>query len=161
MSAVILARWIHILAAAAWLGEVVAVVFVMVPAALRLEGEERARYLAETFPRIFRLASILALITLAAGAWLNYLMTGWKDLGVYLGSLRGRAILVGGALGLGLALFHFIVESRLEPTVESLATSADKANLSRVSTFLRRVPRLGLALMVAIFVLMMIGARGI
>ena len=160
MTAINLARWIHILAGAAWLGEVVTVVFVLVPAALKLQGAARASYIAETFPRVFRLASVLALVTLAAGAWLNYLMTGWQNLDAFISSRRGLAILAGGLLGLGLALFHFFMEGRLEPKVRGVAEEANEAELERISAFLRWVPRTGLAVLIAIFVLMMLGARG-
>ena len=160
MSPINLARWLHILAGAAWLGEVVTVVFVLVPAALKLEGEARADYIAETFPRVFRIASVLAVITLAAGAWLNYLLTGWQNLDAFFISRRGLAILIGGALGLALTLFHFFMEGRLEPKVRALAEREDDDDLQRISAFLRWVPRAGLVVLIAIFLLMMVGARG-
>lgn len=161
MSLLNLARWIHIVAGAAWLGEVVTVVFVLVPAALKLQGEARASYIAETFPRVFRIASVLALTTLAAGAWLNYLMTGWNNLDVFFFSRRGIAILIGGALGLGLTLFHFFVEGRLEPKVNALAVRADQEEMERITIFLTWIPRVGLVVLIVIFLFMMIGARGI
>lgn len=161
MNPLTLARWLHILAAGAWLGEVVTVVFVLVPAAMRLRGKARAAYLAETFPRVFRLASALAVLTLGAGAWLNYLMTGWRDLDTFFLSSRGLPIAAGGALGLLLAAFHFIVEGRLEARVQSLNERLDEDRLGAYSVFLKRVPAVGLVVMLAIFLLMMIGARGV
>lgn len=155
-----LARWIHILAAAAWLGMVVTVVFVLVPAAMKLQEKERAAYIGETFPRVFRTASVLAVVTLAAGAWLNYLLTGWRDLDGFFFSGRGRMILAGGALGLALTLFHFFVEGRLEPNVRSLHGHVDKDRIERISRFLNIIPRFGLIVMLTIFILMMAGARG-
>jgi uncharacterized membrane protein len=41
MSIINLLRWIHILAGAAWLGEVVVVNFILVPVPARLEPEKR------------------------------------------------------------------------------------------------------------------------
>ena len=154
-------RWLHILAAAAWLGEVVTVVFVLVPTALRLRGTERADFISRTFPRVFQLATVLSVLTLAAGAWLNYLITGWRDLGAYFSSVRGTALLLGGLLGLLLALFHFAVEGRLEPRLRSFTGSTDNAALNKMLRFLTLVPRIGLAVIVAIFLLMMIGSRGL
>ena len=51
-------RWIHILAAGAWLGEVVVVVFILVPVVVRLERERRGWFLATIFPRIFRTVTV-------------------------------------------------------------------------------------------------------
>lgn len=161
MSVVAFVRWLHVLAAAAWLGEVVTVVFVIVPIALRLEGPERSRYLSTAFPRVFRLASVLAIVTLAAGAWLNFLLTGWRDLAVYLSTPRGLAILAGGLLGLLLGLFHFVVEGRLEPRLRRLGETGDDTRAGKVLRFLRIAPRAGLIVLVATFLLMMIGSRGI
>jgi uncharacterized membrane protein len=157
----VIVRWIHILAAAAWLGEVATVVFVLVPAACALRGAERAGYIARVFPRVFRLATALAIATLIAGVWLNYLMTGWRQLDLFLTSPRGLPIALGGLLGLLLAGFHFGVEARLEAKVEAISDSADEAMLERVSRFLTIVPRVGLIVLVAVFLLMMIGARGV
>jgi uncharacterized membrane protein len=161
MSLFTVVRWIHVLSAAAWLGEVVTVAFVLVPAAIRLTGGDRAAFISRVFPGVFRLASVLAAMTLAAGAWLNYLITGWRNLDAYFGSMGGRAILAGAFLGLALGLFHFIVESRLEPKASSLLASADEKTLEQISRFLTLVPRVGLGILLVILVLMMVGARGI
>jgi uncharacterized membrane protein len=161
MSPFTVVRWIHILSAAAWLGEVVTVVFVLVPVAAKLSGPDRAAFISRVFPRVFRLATALAITTLAAGAWLNYLLTGWRNLDAYFGSMGGRAILVGGLLGVGLALFHFTVERRLEPRASSLLATADEETLGRLSQFLRLVPRVGLGVLLVVLILMMVGARGI
>jgi uncharacterized membrane protein len=161
MDLLTIVRWLHVISGAAWLGEVVTVVFVLVPIARRLQGNQRASFIARVFPGVFRTATVLAILTLAAGAWLNYLITGWQHLGVFLTSVRGVAILVGGLLGLLLALFHFIVEGRMESEVQALDGPEDVGALRQVSRFLTFVPRLGLAILLVIFILMMIGARGI
>jgi putative copper export protein len=160
MAPITIARWLHVLTAAAWLGEVVTVVFVLAPIALRLNGPDRTRFISKVFPRVFQVATVLAIVTLAAGAWLNYLITGWRDLSAYFSSNRGVAILIGGFLGLLLALFHFVVEGRLEPRLRSLSESTDDAQGSRLMRFLTIVPRIGLAVIIMIFLFMMIGSRG-
>lgn len=113
-----LLRWIHLLAGASWLGEVVVVNVVLIPMLARLEPEKRRWFLSAIFPRIFRLASVLALTTVLAGAALNLSLSDWQ-VGVAVSRLTtsrwGWSILIGGALGLGLTLFHFVVEHRLEP----------------------------------------------
>lgn len=102
--------------------------------------------------------SVLAAVTLAVGAWLNYRWTGWRDLDPYLRSVRGQAFLAGGLLGLLLAAFHFVVEGGLETKVRSLVGEREE-ELVGVSPFLPWL-RAGLAALLAVFILMMIGARG-
>jgi len=161
MALVTVVRWIHVIAAAAWLGEVLVVVFVLAPAAMKLSRSERPAFISRLFPGVFRLATVLAVTTLIAGAWLNYLITRWQHLDFYIASQRGAAIVLGGILGLLLAVFHFVVESRLEPKVQSLIDARDDGTLDRLSRFLALVPRIGLVVLVAVFLLMMIGSRGI
>ncbi|MCW5887514.1 MAG: hypothetical protein KIT07_05270 [Anaerolineales bacterium] len=154
------ARWAHVLAGAAWLGEVIVIVFVLVPAALKMELAARLEFIGRVFPRIFQLASVLAFITLAAGATLNYQLTGWHNLGAYFSSPRGVFIALGGGLGLLLALFHFFVEHRIEPGVKGMAAEVTPREAERIVKVLRILPRVGLSVMLVIFVSMMIGARG-
>jgi uncharacterized membrane protein len=151
-------RWVHILAGAAWLGEVVVIVFVLVPAVLRLPAARRPEFIAGVFPRIFRLASVLAFLTLAAGAGLNYQLTGWQNLGAYFASPRGVFIAIGGGLGLALGIFHFTAERRLESGVSRLASGRGEAD--RILKVLAIVPRVGLGVLLVIFLSMMLAARG-
>lgn len=160
ISALTIARWVHVLAGAAWLGEVIVIVFVLVPSALRMQPAARRDFVSRVFPRIFQLASVLAFTTLVAGAALNYLITGWQNLGPYFSSPRGTFIAIGGALGLVLALFHFFVEHRIEPGVKVIAKKVSAAEAKRIVTVLTIVPRVGLCVMLVIFISMMIGARG-
>ncbi len=151
-------RWVHILAGAGWFGEVVIVAFVLVPFARSLPADSQREYLVGVFPRVFRLASWLAGISLVAGLWLNYLLTGWTNMGGYFSSLRGGAILVGGTLGALLAGFHYFVEPHLE---HGLMTLNDVTTQNRLMQVLTVVPRAGLLVLVGILVSMMIGARGV
>jgi hypothetical protein len=156
-----LVRWVHVISGAAWFGLVGAIVFVIFPMFSRIEVDQRNQLMAKVFPRIFKLASVLVSITLAAGALLNYLLTGWRNLGMYFGSLRWFALFLGAVLGLVLGLFHFIVEPRLEDRIHALVASRDPAQTARVSRFLKIVPRVGLGILMAVMVSMMIFARGI
>ncbi|MBX3049197.1 MAG: hypothetical protein KIT46_02715 [Anaerolineales bacterium] len=153
-------RWLHILGGAAWLGEVATVVFILMPYVRQLQGDQRSAFVSKVFPRVFRWASVSASTTLLAGVALNYSLTGWQNLSAYFSSARGLPILVGGALGLLLATFHFVVEGRIEPRVSLLLDTKDAAQEQRLVTFLTIVPRVGLAILVVVFLLMMIGARG-
>ena len=150
-------RWIHILSGAAWFGEVVAINFVLIPVLLKMEGRARAEFVRQAFPRAFRLASILSLTAIISGAVMSYLITGWKNIGALLGTNWGIGIFGGGVLGLSLMLFHFFVESRLEPVV----ATADEDNMDQVITVLKLVPRAGMVVIVSIVLLMMYGSRGI
>jgi uncharacterized membrane protein len=154
-------RWIHILAGAAWLGEVMTINFVLIPIVTRPALHERRRFIKTVFPLVFRLASILALTTIVAGAVLNYQITGWKNLDEYFSSARGLAIIVGGLLGLLLTIFHFTLERRLEPLIEALDGESEVDDVQKVVGWLRIIPRFGLGVILLIFILMMYGARGV
>lgn len=152
-------RWIHVLAGAAWLGEVVVINVVLLPVLFKLAPAERGRFLGQIFPRIFRLASHLALTTLVAGAVLVTLRTQGQ-LTLLLTTPWGWAILAGGIPGLLLALFHFFLEGRLEHPVSTAETEPDGQEAERVYRRLRVVPRVGLAVIVIVIIAMMIAAHG-
>lgn len=157
-------RWIHILAGGAWLGEVLVVNFVLVPVLARLEPARRGWFLAAIFPRIFRLASALSLTTVLAGAALNLSLSGWQ-LDVALTRLAasrwGWSILAGGLLGLGLTLFHLVIERRLEPLVIAARENTDGEAFALILRRLRIIPRAGMAVLLLTFLLMMFAARGL
>jgi len=163
VSLINLFRWIHILAGAAWLGEVLVVSFILVPVLGRLEPDKRGWFMSLIFPRIFRLASVLALTAIVAGAALNLSLSNW-DVSLALTRLTttrwGWSILIGGALGLGLTLFHFFAEHRLEPHVLAAHEAMDDATFAQVMRRLRIIPRVGLGILFLIFFLMMFAARG-
>lgn len=155
-------RWIHILAGAAWLGEVVVVNFILVPTLARLDPGKRGWFMAAVFPRVFRLASVLSLTTILAGAALNLSLNGWRvDVAlVRLTSTRwGWSILLGGLLGLGLALFHLFAEHRLEPHVLAAEEETDDEVFASVLRRLRVIPSAGLGVLLLTFVLMMFAVR--
>lgn len=155
-----LVRWIHIISGVAWLGEVITVNFVLFPALMNLKKEARGEFLRQVFPRVFRLASVLAATAVISGAIMNYMMTGWKDVSVLLETRWGLSILIGGTLGLLLTLFHFFVETRLEPT----AITADKlseTDVEKIIVVLKIVPRVGMMIIVTVIILMMVATRGI
>ena len=60
-------------------------------------------------------------------------------------------------MALLLTLFHFFVESRLEP----VAVAASEEGVEKIIKTLKVVPRLGLAVITVIALLMMYGARGL
>lgn len=161
MNLVVIFRWLHILSGAAWLGEVVTINFVLVPSLKSMSARDRSRYISRVFPRLFRLASVLSLLSIFSGLTMTYLISGWRDLSIYLTSRWGIAILIGGLLGLGLTTFHFFVEGRLKPVASSLEEGTNGEGVERMMKVLKSVPRAGLAVMVVIFLLMMYAARGV
>jgi uncharacterized membrane protein len=157
MSAVSALRWVHILAGAAWLGQVATISFVLVPLLGRSDPERQRWLLANLFPRLFRLASVLVVLVLTAGALLNLALTDWAvDWAWLTGTDAGRRILAGGSLGLLLGLFHFGAEQRLAP----MASEAGRGiGVERMVRRLQVIPRIGLAVVVVVFFLMMTAAR--
>jgi hypothetical protein len=95
-----------------------------------------------------------------AGAALNLSMNGWQiDTAIVrLTSSRwGWSILIGGLLGLGLTLFHFVAEHRLEPHVLAAREDPDSEAFTLILRRLRIIPRAGLG----VLLLMMVTARGL
>lgn len=153
-------RWVHIGAGSAWLGEVVVVVFVLVPVLIKMTAERRIWMLKTVFPRIFRLASVLSLTAVLAGAGLYLAMNDWNlNLERLVSGQWGLSILIGGTLGLALTVFHFVVEGKLEPVL--LAASEGDLEDERIVRFLAIVPRIGLGVLVVVFGAMMYAAKGI
>ncbi|MCC6298021.1 MAG: hypothetical protein IT314_01895 [Anaerolineales bacterium] len=160
MSLLSIVRWVHIISGVAWLGEVVTVNFVLLPALFSLERGARGAFIRQVFPRIFRLASVLSLTAILSGAAMNYLMTGWKNLGALLGTRWGIAILIGGSLGLLLTLFHFFAEERLEPVAVS-ALENPEIETDKFLSALKIIPRAGVLVILTVVLLMMYAARGV
>lgn len=161
MNLTVLFRWLHILSGAAWLGEVVTINFVILPSLVSMEAARRPRFIRNIFPRLFRLASVLSLTSILSGLVMTYLVSGWQDLSIFFTTRWGLAILSGGGLGLALTAFHFFVESRLEPFASTLDEGVSQKELAGVLRFLKIVPRVGFAVMIIIFLLMMYAARGL
>lgn len=157
MSLLSIIRWVHIISGVAWLGEVLAINFVLIPALLNLEKKDRGEFVRQVFPRVFRLASILSLLAILSGAAMSYIITGWRYIDLLIDTRWGISILIGGSLALALTLFHFLAESRLEPT----AARANDADVEKIISVLKVVPRIGLVVILAIVWLMMYAARGI
>jgi uncharacterized membrane protein len=149
-------RWVHIIAGTAWLGTVVAVVFVLVPSLHKLEGLEQNRFAQLVFPRVFRVASVLSVTVIAAGVLLYLEKVGWRfDLAPLVSTRWGWSILIGAVLGIALTGFHFFAEHRLLPIVKG-ADGIDAATLR----LLRLAPRGGLGVLVTVVVLMSYAAHG-
>ena len=153
-------RWVHIIAGVAWLGEVLTINIVLLPVLFRMSPDARGVFIRRIFPRVFHLASVLSLTAILSGAAMSYLITGWRNLGELVGTRWGMGILLGGGLALLLTLFHFFVESRLEP-IAVTADEGSEADVDKIIAVLKVVPRVGLFVLVVIVLLMMYAARGV
>jgi len=153
-------RWIHIISGVAWVGEVITLNFVIVPALIKMSSDTRGTFIRQIFPRVFHLASILSLTAIISGAAVNYLMTGWKNLDVLIGTRWGMAIAIGGGLALLLTLFHLFIEERLEPIAITADASSD-VDIEKTIKMLKIIPRVGLPILLLIVLLMMYAARGL
>jgi len=156
----IVVRWVHVLAAAAWYGEVAVINFILIPTLSGHSGAERKDFVNAVFPRVFRMASILSGTVAVTGGVLLYHHTG-GDLRTLLENPWGKFILVGGALGLLLTLFHFFMENRLARKISMGDPDLPKEAVEDLHLKLRLVPRLGFVVLTTIFVLMMIAVRGV
>lgn len=153
-------RWVHIISGISWVGEVITINIVLVPALIKLRGDARGDYLRQVFPRIFHLATILSLTAVISGATMSYLVTGWTDLDRLISTRWGTGIALGGGLAILLTLFHLFVEERLEP-VAMTADVSPEVDFDRTLKVLKIVPRVGLVILLLIVSLMMYAARGL
>jgi uncharacterized membrane protein len=151
-------RWIHILAATAWFGEVVTINLVLVPALSRMDKDDSARFLARVFPRIFRLASWLSATAVITGAilWTNRFWGQWDALK----TTSGMAFTAGATLATLLTLFHFFLEPRLGEMICVAEEDPDGELVGKIKKALRLIPRAGLGVITLIVLLMMVGGRG-
>jgi len=152
-------RWVHVLAAAAWFGEVVAINFILIPTLSSYEGDGRKRFLNSVFPRVFRMASILSATAAVTGGLLLYHHVGF-DLFALGDSRWGKLLLFGGTLGLLLTLFHFFMENHLARRVGVGCPDLTSEDVEDVHGKLKIVPRIGLVVISTIFVVMMSAVRG-
>ena len=152
-------RTLHVISGALWIGEVVVINFILIPILSRFTGEMRKQFLINIFPRVFRMASVLSATVVITGMFLVYHMTN-GELDRLLSGRWGLSILVGGSLGTLLTLFHFFMENRLARKI-GLGKMGDDEKLAEVHLKLKIVPRLGLLVILTVFLLMLNAAHGL
>ncbi len=153
-------RFVHIVTGLGWLGEVLTVNFVLLPALVHVEPAVRGKILTAVFPLVFRLATILAGTAIVSGAIVFWIMSG-GDLTKLVDTTWGQRILIGGLLGGPLFLFHLFQESRMEGSLARrlAAIEDDPVASDRILRHLRVIPRIGLAILVASVLFMSAAAR--
>lgn len=152
---IIILRYIHVLAASAWLGEVLVINLIIIPFADRAQKQNLEHVLKGMFLQLFRLASALAAVTVTSGVILLYGYSRFNPTMLFTGRW-GPAILVGGSMGLLLAFFHFFMEKRLGRRI----LRNEAADHVQVHARLKIVPRIGLLVITTIYLLMMYAVRG-
>ena len=157
MVEIYLFRWLHILAGLAWVGEVITINFVIVPALKSLPKADQSRFISAVFPRVFRLATTLALVSIIAGIVMSILQAGGSMPVLDLRSSRGIGIFGGGFLALLLLAFHLLVERRLKP----LVVGPDDKQVEQIVRLLGIIPRAGLVVILTIALLMFFGSSGL
>lgn len=151
-------RWVHVLSGASWLGAVALINAVIVPALAKIDRPARREAVAELFPRIFKFASVVSVTAIVSGGLLFYNRFS-SDWSAIWSTPTGWGILIGATLATVLTAFHFVAEPRLEGLVRE--ARGHERTLERVMRALKIVPRAGLAVLIAIILLMMYGARGL
>lgn len=152
-------RTIHVISGSLWIGEIAVINFILIPAIAKQSGEIRIKFIQNIFPKIFRMASILAIIVVITGLLLVYVFTN-GDLNNLLSGRWGLSILVGGGLGIVLSVFHFFIEHKLAKKI-GFDENKDDMALAEFHLKLKIVPRIGMIVITVIFLLMINAARGI
>jgi uncharacterized membrane protein len=160
MDWLVFVRALHVLAASCWLGEVLVINLILVPTLSSYTGAARRDFLATVFPRVFHLASVLAGTVAVTGALLLYRFTA-GDWRVLTDGRWGLCILIGGSLGGLLIGFHFFMEDRLARRVGIGRPDVGQDVVEDVHVKLKIVPRVGLAVITTIYVLMLFAVRGV
>lgn len=151
-------RWLHVISASIWLGEVVVINFIMIPVLSQYDKEGKSEVLTNVFPKLFKMASILSVSTVITGTILLWHFTGF-DFTLLINSKWGLSILIGGTLGLLLTLFHLFLERNVTKLLSPADAAQLEANHALVYSRLKIIPRIGLVVITLIYLLMMNSVR--
>lgn len=148
-------RWLHVLCGSAWFGEVVVINFVLIPTLSKYKGSARKDFLNTIFPKIFKLASVLAATTAITGGILLYHFIGFEIEQLTQRGTWGWSLLIAGSLGLILTLFHFFIENLLARKIGVGDPNISQEDVEDVHLKLKLVPRLGIVVITIIFIFML------
>lgn len=155
-------RLLHVVAGVAWLGEVITINFVLLPALFKARGEERVMLLTTVFPYVFRLATVLGGLAVASGVGLLLAYTR-LNLALLVQSRWGWFVLVGGTLGGLLYAFHLFQESGAERSLAShLIMATEEGDPEAAVALIRRLavfPRAGMVILATVIGLMVAAAH--
>ena len=162
----VLSVWIHILAAAFWIGGMLFLVVILVPALRKLEDRQLAVRLVRETGRRFRLAGWIALITLAATGTSNLYLRGvrWPQLmtpefwKLPFGSVLAAKLSLVLVILVISAVHDFSIGPRASASLQANPTSPEALRLRSLATWFGRLNLL-LALIVAACGVMLVRGR--
>ncbi|MGH2460758.1 MAG: hypothetical protein ACRDIY_18030 [Chloroflexota bacterium] len=162
LDALFVVRLAHVIAGVSWLGEVITINFVLLPALFGARDDDRQVLLSTVFPHVFRLATVLGGTAVASGFVLLLWFTSFHPLAA-LHSHWGWYIVVGGTIGAAVYAFHLFQESGAERSIAARLTfvvdADDPRETRRMLKHLARFPRVGMAVLVVVVALMVCAAH--
>lgn len=150
-------RLVHVISGVGWLGEVITINFVLLPALFHARADDRNVLLTTVFPYIFRLATVLGGLAIASGLGL-VLWNTRMDLTLLVTTSWGWRILIGGIIGLVVYVFHLVEESGAERSLAAelvfLRDSDDPEAARKLLHHLAIFPRVGMLILMVVVGLM-------
>ena len=116
-------NFIALTALAAWLGEMVILNFIVIPAVKVFDEAGRMEFIGRHFPRFFALATLWALTTVLAGLGAGLIAAFHLETTIF-GSPLVR---IASVLIVLLAGFHLVAQSRLRPMIKSFGAKSAKS----------------------------------
>ncbi len=160
MSWILALRWLHVITAMAWIGQVLVIVFVLVPIVDReREGKVQLDLLQRIFPPLFRLASVLSGLAIVAGGLLLWHRIAEAG-GEFFSAWQNHALLTGAILAIVVLGLDHATGPRLRRTLDASADDDGPRAAAALRT-LRQVSWSALVVLTLAAVLMMIGVRGV
>lgn len=150
-------RLVHLLSGVGWVGEVITINFVLLPALFRASADDRVVLLQTVFPYIFRLATVLGGLAIASGIGL-VLWNTRLDLTLLVTTSWGWRILIGGVIGAIIYTFHLVQESGAERSLAAELVFMNESDDPRAAEPLLRhlaiFPRVGMVVLMVVVALM-------
>ena len=145
---------IALTALAAWIGEAAVLNFIILPGIKALDEEGRAAFISRYLPRFFHMATVLALTAVLSGLAARALGSFSLEVSIPVLSGGSPAVIIALILIAALTCFHLAAQARMRPVAKSLSVSPNSEKLRSLTRFLSIVPRIGLGVIVAAFVLL-------
>jgi copper transport protein len=145
---------VHVLAMSAWIGGLVALLFVVPAATRRLEPPERSRLLAAVLVRFSPIALGCVVALALTGALQGLIDMGWS-LGALTDTPFGRAVLIKVVLLAALVVLGAVNRQRVVPSLRRLA--ADGESPGATGRALRRTLRGEVALVIVVLGVVVLG----
>ena len=145
---------IALTALAAWIGEAAVLNFIIVPGIAALDEEGRAAFIARHLPRFFHMATVLALTVVLSGLAARTIGSLSPEVSIPILTGGSPAVIIASILIAALTGFHLAAQARLRPVAKSFSVNPNPEKLRFVTKFLSIVPRIGLAVILAAFVLL-------